>query len=64
MSPEEKLRSYEAMQEAIRSQYEDACQQMEALKAAGKEKTVSFRTLFSQKILYKEMLAMYQAYGL
>lgn len=64
MTAEEKLRAYEAMQASIRAQYEDAAAKMEQLKAQGKEKTVTFRTLFGQKVLYKEMLAMYKVYGL
>ncbi|MDO5400528.1 MAG: hypothetical protein Q4F17_06060 [Eubacteriales bacterium] len=64
MTPEEKLKAYETMQAAIQAQYEDAAAKMEALKAQGKEKTVTFRTLFGQKVLYKEMLSIYKVYGL
>lgn len=64
MTNEEKLRAYEQMHESIQAQYDDACAQMEKLKAQGKEKTVTFRSLFAQKVLYKEMLATYKVYGL
>lgn len=64
MTSDEKLNAYETMQANIRAQYEDASAKMEAMKAQGKEKTVTFRTLFSQKVLYKEMLSIYKAYGL
>lgn len=64
MTSEEKLLAYEAMHRAVADQYQAACQTMEALKAAGKEKTVAFRTAFGDKLLYKQMLALYQAHGL
>lgn len=34
------------------------------LKAEGKEKTVTFRQLMGDKMLYKSMLSMYKIYGL
>lgn len=64
MTPDEKLKAYETMQSNIQARYEDAAAKMEALKAQGKEKTVTFRTLFAQKVMYKEMLSIYKVYGL
>lgn len=64
MNQEEKLQAYETMHRNIQSEYDRITGQMAELKAAGKEKTVTFRSLFAQKVMYKEMLAMYGAYGI
>lgn len=64
MTSEEKLRAYETMRRNIQSEYEAVLVQMETLKAAGKEKSVTFRSLFGKKLLYKEIHAIYAAYGL
>lgn len=64
MTPEEKLEAYETMHRNIQSEYDSTAAKMETLKAAGKEKTVTFRSLFAQKVLYKEILAIYASYGI
>lgn len=64
MSPEEKLQAYEKMQNAIQAEYKQVDAQMEELKAAGKTKTVTYKTLFGKKMMYKNMLSMYELYGL
>ena len=64
MTPEEKLQSYEKMQAAIRAEYDSMTAQMEELKAAGKTKTVTYKTLFGRRGMYKNMLSMYEIYGL
>lgn len=64
MNSEEKLKAYEKMQSAIQAQYDSASAQMEELKAAGKTKSVTFKTLMGKKMMYKNMLSMYELYGL
>lgn len=60
----EKLQLYEKMQNAIQSEYDSICTQMEQLKDAGKTKSVTYKTLFGKKMMYKNMLSMYELYGL
>lgn len=64
MTSEEKLETYEKMQSAIQTEYDKICTEMEELKAAGKTKSVTFQTLFGKKMMYKNMLSMYEIYGL
>lgn len=64
MTERERLTAYETMRRNIQREYETISTQMENLKAAGKEKSVTFRTLFGKKLMLKEMLAMYSVYGL
>lgn len=61
---EERLARFEQMQSAIRKNYDDAAAEMSRLKREGKEKTVTFRTLFGKKTLYRQMLSLYEVYGL
>lgn len=48
----------------MRSQYDTTVKKMDQLKAEGKEKTVTYRQLFANKLQYQNMLSCYQAYGL
>ncbi|MCQ2415284.1 MAG: hypothetical protein MJ063_04485 [Lachnospiraceae bacterium] len=38
--------------------------EMDRLKAAGKEKTATYRQYFSNRLMYRMMLDRYKAYGL
>lgn len=60
----ERLEAFEKMLSDIvrQSQYEE--EQMNRLKAAGKEKTATYRQYFGNRMLYKMMLEKYRAYGL
>lgn len=64
MDREEKLRAYEKMQEAVLSEYERVCSEMNKLKSQGKVKTVTYKTLFAKKLNYQEILSLYSVYGL
>lgn len=64
MSPEEKLQLYEKMQRAIQEEHDRMTAQMEELKAADKTKSVTYRTLLGKRMMYKNMLSMYELYGL
>lgn len=60
----ERLEAFEKMlSDMIReSQYEE--EQMNRLKAAGKEKTATYRQYLGNRMLYKMLLEKYRAYGL
>lgn len=61
---EERLARFEQMKAAIQRNYDDADAEMSRLKREGKEKTVTFRTLFGKRTLYRQMLSLYDIYGL
>ncbi len=60
----EHLAKYEKMQCAIQKGYDDTMQELAKLKSEGKEKTAAFRSLFAKKLLYKQMLTMYELHGM
>ena len=60
----ERLEAFEAMLADIQNQAEFEKRQMEQLKAAGKEKTVTYRQYFGNRMIYKMMLDKYREYGL
>lgn len=64
MTSEEKLQSYEKMQAAMVREYGSILTQMEELKAAGKTKSVTYQTLLGKKMMYKNMISMYELYDL
>lgn len=64
MNNEARLEAFEKMLSAVQNGYETANEKMIKLKAEGKEKTVTFRQLMGDKMLYKSMLSMYKLYGL
>ena len=60
----QRLESFEKMLTAVIGEYDAAVNKMAQLKAAGKEKTVTYRQLMSNKLQYQNMLTMYRLYGL
>ena len=60
----ERLEAFEKMLADIRKQAEYEMVQLEKLKAAGKEKSATYRQYFGNCMLYKMMLDKYQEYGL
>lgn len=60
----ERLEAFEAMLSDIQKQAEFEKRQMEELRAAGKEKTVTYRQYFGNRMFYKMMLDKYREYGL
>ncbi len=64
MTDEEALRRYRQMQSAVEASFRDAEKKLEQLKRDGKEKSATFRLMFSQKLMYGQMLSLYQAHGL
>ena len=64
MNKEERLEAFEKMLADIGKNYADMQQKMDALKAQGKEKSATYRQLMGNKLMYKQMLFMYELYGL
>ena len=60
----ERLEAFEKMLSDIQRQAEYESQKMKELKAAGKEKTATYRQYFGHRMLYKMMLDKYKEYGL
>ena len=52
------------MLKAILSRYESTVEKMANLKAEGKEKTVTYRQLFANKLQLQAMLSYYRTYEL
>lgn len=61
---ETRLEAFEKMLEAVLSQYDSVVEKMDKLKAEGKEKTVTYRQLFTNKLQLQTILSYYQTYGL
>lgn len=61
---EQRLKAFEDMLAAILRQYDDTTEKMAKLKAEGKEKTVTYRQLFANKLQLQAMLSYYRTYGL
>lgn len=60
----ERLDAFEAMLEDLRKQAAYEQEQMDRLKAAGKEKTAPYRQYFGNRLFYRMMLDRYRRYGL
>ncbi len=60
----ERLDAFEVMLSDIRRQAEYEKEQMATLKAAGKEKSATYRQYFGNRMLYEMMLDIYKEYGL
>lgn len=61
---EERLNAFEKMLSDIISQYDSITEKLAVLKAEGKEKTVTYRQLFTNKLQYQTILSYYRTYGL
>lgn len=61
---EERLNAFEKMLSDILTQYDSVTEKLTALKAEGKEKTVTYRQLFTNKLQYQTILSYYRTYGL
>lgn len=60
----ERLEAFELMLSDIQKQSEFEKNQMEKLKNEGKEKSVTYRQYFGNRMLYKMILEKYKEYGL
>jgi len=61
---EERLIAFEKMLSDILLQYDLVAEKLAVLKAEGKEKTVAYRQLFTNKLQYQTILSYYRTYGL
>ena len=59
----DRLAAFENMHEALQQRLREIPSELDALKVQGKEKTVTFRELAAQKMLYRQWLDMAQEYG-
>ena len=60
----DRLEAFEKMLAQIVSQAEYETAQMEKLKAAGKEKSATYRQFFANRMMYRQMLDTYRKFGL
>ncbi len=60
----ERLEAFEKMLAEIIKQAEYENEQMAILKAAGKEKTATYRQYLGNRLMYNQILAEYKKYGL
>ena len=64
MNSEERLAAFEKMLADIEKNYGDMQQKMDVLKAHGKEKSATYRQFMGNKLVYRQLLSMYELYGL
>ena len=60
----DRLEAFEAMLAGLQKQAAYEKEQMELLKAAGEEKSATYRQYFGNRMIYSQMLALYRQYGL
>ena len=60
----ERIEAFEQMLCDIQKQAAYEKEQMQKLKAAGKEKSATYRQFFGNRLFYKQMLDTYKKYGL
>lgn len=59
-----RLEAFEDMLAAVKKEYADILSKMEKMKMDGKVKTVTYQQLLSRKMMYHNMLSLYEIYGL
>ena len=64
MDAEARLEAFEKMLSAIEANYAGIVSRMETLKSQGKEKSATYRQLMGNKLMYHEMLFLYEWYGI
>lgn len=60
----DRLNQFEGMLADIQNEYRETCTKMEALKAEGKEKSVTFKQLLAKKLELQNILIIYKNHGL
>lgn len=60
----DRLDAFEKMLAEIKAQADYETAQMEKLKAAGKEKSATYRQFFANRMMYRQMLDIYRKFGL
>lgn len=61
---QERLDAFERMLQAIQKEYDDTQKKMEELKAKGRVKSVTYQQLLGRKMMYQNMISMYELYNL
>ena len=61
---ESRLEAFEKMLAAVQNEYDDILTKMEKMKQDGKVKTVTYQQIMSRKMMYQNMISLYQIYGL
>lgn len=64
MEQRERLENFERMLEAVETEYADILSKMEKLKGEGRVKSVTYQQLTGRKLMYRNMLSLYEIYGL
>ena len=60
----ERLEAFEKMLNDLKAQASYEAEEMERLKAEGREKSATYRQFFGNRLFYKQMLDTYKKYGL
>lgn len=60
----ERIEAFERMLSDIQKQSDYETEQMEKLRASGKEKTATYRQYLGNRMVYKLLLDKYREYGL
>lgn len=60
----DRLEAFEAMLAGLQKQAAYEKEQMEKLKAAGKEKSATYRQYLGNRLVYSQIFGWYQQYGL
>lgn len=61
---ESRLEAFEKMLIAVQGEYNDILAKMEKMKADGKVKSVTYQQMLSRKLMYQNMISLYEIYGL
>lgn len=61
---ESRLEAFEKMLTAVQGEYNDILAKMEKMKADGKVKSVTYQQMLSRKLMYQNMISLYEIYGL
>jgi len=64
MNKDERLEAFEKMLQNVRERYSDTVAKIDALKAKGKTKTVTYNQLLAEKLSLQKILSMYEIYGI
>lgn len=64
METKDRLAAFEEMLVQVQNHYQDTTAKMEQLKADGKVKSATYRQLMGNKLMYQNMLSLYQVHGL
>lgn len=60
----DRLTAFENMLRDIQKSYESEKEQMDQLKAQGKDKTATYRQYMGNRLMYSRILSLYKEYGL